>query len=82
MPVVEVIYKGKATYPEILRRLHFELQEIVVRALSTRSVKLNKDDIDLVFEKGERINIDKNLKIIVFANDFLERLINVQERSE
>lgn len=82
MPLVRIIYQGKADHPEVLRRLQVGLQEVVANALSTSDAKLAKADIELIFEPGNSLNVGKDLKIIVFANDFVERKGNLQERSE
>lgn len=82
MPLVRIIYQETADHPEVLRRLQVGLQEIVASALTTPNARLVKDDIELIFELGDSLNIGKDLKVIVSANDFAERKKNLQERSE
>jgi hypothetical protein len=82
MPIVRIIFTGKASVPDILVPLHSGLREIVASALSTAKVQLERDSVELVFEKGHTLNRGKDLKILIDANDFPERTENLQERAE
>lgn len=82
MPIVRIVYKSLADDADILRQLHEGLQEIVASALSISEARLSKDDIELIFESGNPFNTGKDLKILIFANDFAERKKNIDERAE
>lgn len=82
MPIVRIIYAGRAKNPELLGKLRVNLQEIIATALSTSDVRLDNESVELIFEEGHRLNRGKDLKILVDGNDFPERTENIQERCD
>lgn len=82
MPIVRIVYKGKANDIDILLRLRDNLRKICAQELSTQKIQLKEDDIQLNFEEGHPFNIGKDLQIAVSANNFPERADDIQERAD
>lgn len=81
MPITKIIFDKTVKYG-VLKKLHDGLQEIIACELSTLGFPLKNESVDLIFEKGHRLNRGKPLKILIDGNDFPERTRNIQKRSE
>ena len=86
MPLVVVTHEVGRVPPDMLIKLARALPEIVAQALNVEEnehARLTVADIEVrVQESGPYDFNVKDLEIIIWANDYPERLVNLDERKE
>lgn len=83
MPWVKVVHTREVDNTT-LNKLSAGLQEIVARALNVPEVKgaqLCAEDVELFFERADSRNKCKPLNILVLANFFEQRKVDLKERT-
>lgn len=86
MPLVVVNYQKNEIDPVIVRNVANGLPKIVARALDVvgnEQARLSAGDIEVwVQEAGSQDVNGKGLEIVIWANEYPERLANLNDRKE
>lgn len=86
MPLVQLSYKGDRELGPIAKQLAGELPELVARTLSVpdnEKARLEADDIEVHVRQTTSFDVNtKDLEIIIWANEYPERLANLDFRKE
>lgn len=81
MPIVKIKYDQKVEDLDLIQILRTNLPQLIIDALKTTDVELSRDNVDLDFKEAHRYDIGRNLRILVLATDYPERVENVDKRS-
>lgn len=86
MPVVLLQYKADRVPEEIVAKLAKRLTELISEALDVpenQSARLHPEDIEIFVTPSQKLDLNtKHLEIMVWAHQYPERLLNLEDRKD